>query len=347
MSTEAANSRYGDARAICLFYGVAFVLNWLLACHSGSAGKDCTPSGTLAVTAHDADSRNRRRGGLGSSAAFDSSNHSGNRSGHRSMAKVSSILALWVVWDNRPSPRRAVCRGVAGYVHTGPTEFFRVAPTLAAAAWLRVVLEKVSFQTLLLIQFAQLLIAPGINAVFAFGEEWGWRGFLLSKLLPLGQWRALIFSGALWGLWHMPVILLGYNYPLHPKFGVLLMMIFCVIMGILFGWMRLATGSIWPAVIGHGALNAAGGFGFVFANADQMIDTAHVTILGWTGWILPVLTICLLVVLKMPASVRAALDWAQQCRCSDACPRRPEPGSRRKRRTFPTQFGDLLRYIAG
>ena len=96
-----------------------------------------------------------------------------------------------------------------------------------------VVLEKVSFQTLLLIQFAQLLIAPGINAVFAFGEEWGWRGFLLSKLLPLGQWRALGLSGALWGLWHMPVILLGYNYPLHPQFGVLLMMIFCVIMGVL------------------------------------------------------------------------------------------------------------------
>ena len=74
-------------------------------------------------------------------------------------------------------------------------------------------------------------------------------------------------------------------------------------MGVLFGWMRLATGSIWPAVIGHGALNAAGGFGYVFGNADQTIDTAKVTIFGWTGWILPVLTICLLVVLKcLPVS---------------------------------------------
>ena len=101
----------------------------------------------------------------------------------------------------------------------------------------------------------------------------------------------------------MPVILLGYDYPLHPQLGVLLMTIFCVIMGVLFGWMRLATGSIWPAVIGHGALNAAGGFGYVFANAEQTIDTAQVTILGWTGWILPLLTICLLVVLKrLPVS---------------------------------------------
>src|SRR5205807_1239628 len=108
-------------------------------------------------------------------------------------------------------------------------------------------LTRFSVQTLVLIQLGSLLIAPGINAIFAFGEEWGWRGFLLPKLLPLGQWRALVFSGVLWGLWHMPVILLGYHYPLHPQFGVLLMVIFCVIMGILFGWMRLGTGSIWPA----------------------------------------------------------------------------------------------------
>ena len=160
------------------------------------------------------------------------------------------------------------------------------------------IIQKVPLHTLLLIQFAQVLIAPGTNAVFAFGEEWGWRGFLLFKLLPLGQWPALVFSGALWGLWHTPVVLLGYNYPLHPRFGVLLMTIFCVIMGILFGWMRLATGSIWPAVIGHGTLSAAGVFGYVFADADQTIDTAHVTILGWTGWVLPLLTILLLIALK-------------------------------------------------
>jgi hypothetical protein len=50
------------------------------------------------------------------------------------MAKVSSVLALWLVWDNRPSARRTVCWDVAGYLYSGPTEFFRVALTLAAAA---------------------------------------------------------------------------------------------------------------------------------------------------------------------------------------------------------------------
>jgi uncharacterized protein len=159
-------------------------------------------------------------------------------------------------------------------------------------------LERFPVQTLLLIQFASLLVAPGVNAILVFGEEWGWRGFLLPKLLPLGQWRALLWTGVLWGLWYSPVVLLGYDYPLHPKVGIVLMIIFCVIFGVLLGWLRLATGSIWPAAVGHGALNAAGGFFYVVTDANQPIDTAHLTILGWTGWIMPLLVILLLVVLK-------------------------------------------------
>lgn len=159
-------------------------------------------------------------------------------------------------------------------------------------------LARFPVQTLVLFQLGSLLIAPGINALFEFGEEWGWRGFLLPKLLPLGQWPALLLTGALWGLWHLPVVLLGYDYPFHPKFGIILMTIYCVIFGVLLGWLRLATGSIWPAAVGHGALNAVGGFSYVIADADQTIDTARVTILGWTGWILPLLVVLLLVVLK-------------------------------------------------
>jgi hypothetical protein len=59
---------------------------------------------------------------------------------------------------------------------------------------MELVFESVFNATLLLIQFAQLLIAPVINAVFAFGEERGWRGSLLSQLLPWGRWRALILT---------------------------------------------------------------------------------------------------------------------------------------------------------
>lgn len=160
------------------------------------------------------------------------------------------------------------------------------------------ILQRYSIQTVVLFQLASLVIAPLLNAIFTFGGEWGWRGFLLPKLLPLGQWQALVLTGALSGLWYAPIVLLGYDYPFHPKLGILLMTIFCVIFGIVLGWLRLATDSVWPAVIAHGAINAVGEFTYVVAASGQKIDTAQVTILGWTGWILPLLLILFLVLLK-------------------------------------------------
>lgn len=147
-------------------------------------------------------------------------------------------------------------------------------------------LETIPVQWLVALQLGSILVAPLFNAVFAFGEEWGWRGYLLQKLLPLGQWPALLISGAVWGLWHLPVILLGYNYPLYPHAGWLFMLVFCMLLGILFGWTRLASGSIWPAVIAHGALNGSAGAVNMLAVADATIDTAQAGITGWVGWLL-------------------------------------------------------------
>jgi membrane protease YdiL (CAAX protease family) len=158
-------------------------------------------------------------------------------------------------------------------------------------------LEQVPIQVIIAGQLVSILLAPALNALFMFGEEWGWRGYLLPQLLPLGQWPALLISGVIWGLWHAPVILLGYNYPQHPQLGVLLMIGFCIIMGILFGWTRLATGSVWPAVIAHGALNGAAGAPVLFMQAGGTYNSALVGITGITGWILPLALIGLLVLL--------------------------------------------------
>ncbi len=153
--------------------------------------------------------------------------------------------------------------------------------------------------TLVLIQLATAFtIAPLLNAIPSLGEELGWRGYLLPQLLPLGQWPALLISGVIWGLWHAPVILLGYNYPDHPVLGVLLMTGFCIIWGILFGWLRLATGSVWPAMFAHGALNGSAGATMIFLQAGTSFDSALTGVMGLTGWIAPVLVIGLLVGLR-------------------------------------------------
>ncbi len=171
------------------------------------------------------------------------------------------------------------------------------------------VLEQVPIQTILLAQLAMLPLAPVLNALPSFGEEWGWRGYLLPRLLPLGQWPALILSGAIWGLWHAPLILLGYNYPTHLASGWLIMVAMCIVWGILFGWTRLATGSVWPAVLAHGALNGSAGLVHALFMQGTSFDTALVGVTGVTGWILPLLIIGLLVLLgRLP--VKDAPDLA-------------------------------------
>ena len=128
-------------------------------------------------------------------------------------------------------------------------------------------------------------LAPFINVIFALGEELGWRGFLLPHLLPLGQWPAILISGAIWGFWHAPTTLLfGYNFPQHPTLGVLAMIAGCTLLGTILSWLYLNTRSPWTSALAHGAVNAAPGLAIFFLKPG--FDTAlGGTLLGLAGWI--------------------------------------------------------------
>ena len=134
------------------------------------------------------------------------------------------------------------------------------------------------------LQLINVFVGAFINLIPALGEELGWRGWLLPKLMPLGTVPALVLSGVIWELWHSPLILLGYNYPAAQTWLGLTMMIgMCIIVGAVFGWLRLHSESVWPAALAHGAFNAAAGFSLIFAAAGESIDTTQATILGWSG----------------------------------------------------------------
>ncbi|MBO3087929.1 CPBP family intramembrane metalloprotease [Cellulomonas sp. zg-ZUI40] len=137
---------------------------------------------------------------------------------------------------------------------------------------------------LVALQLVSIPVGALVNSVAALGEEVGWRGWLLPALLPLGTWPALLVSGVVWGLWHSPLILLGYNFGRTDVTGVLLMTGGCVAWGVLLGWLRLRSGSLWPAVVGHGALNAAAGLVLLLAAAGETTDMAVVGPLGLVGW---------------------------------------------------------------
>ncbi|MEU4403458.1 CPBP family intramembrane glutamic endopeptidase [Streptosporangium sp. NPDC023963] len=114
---------------------------------------------------------------------------------------------------------------------------------------------------------SMVLIVPVVNSVAAFGEEWGWRGWMLPRLTPLGTWRALLVSGVIWGLWHFPLTLRGYNYPELGAWAAPMFVVFCVTFGALLGWLRLYSGSVWPAVVGHGSLNSSAGLMLLIGDA--------------------------------------------------------------------------------
>ncbi|HUZ77323.1 MAG TPA: type II CAAX endopeptidase family protein [Chloroflexota bacterium] len=129
-------------------------------------------------------------------------------------------------------------------------------------------------QMLLLIQVvAALTLAIPINSIFAFGEELGWRGYLLPRLQQLfGYWPGLLGHGAIWGVWHAPLIVLtGYEYPRHHYLGVLLFIVFLALASTILGWLRLASGSIVPSTIVHAGNNAIGALPLLLL---QGVDTA-------------------------------------------------------------------------
>lgn len=150
---------------------------------------------------------------------------------------------------------------------------------------------------LVALQLLMIPIGAVINSVAAFGEEVGWRGWLLPALQPLGIWPALLISGAIWGLWHSPLILLGYNFGLTDWRGVALMTVACVFWGVLLGWSRLRSGSVWPAVVGHGALNASAGLIVVILAAGEEPALPLILPLGVAGWIAAACAILLLTLL--------------------------------------------------
>ncbi|WP_424466908.1 lysostaphin resistance A-like protein [Pseudoclavibacter helvolus] len=169
---------------------------------------------------------------------------------------------------------------------------------------------------LVVLQLASIPLGAFLNLIPALGEELGWRGWLLPKLLRLGTVPALLISGVIWGLWHAPLILLGYNYVDAPGWlGLTMMTGMCILVGAVFAWLRIRSESVWPAALAHGAFNAAAGSYLLFAAAGERVDTTQATILGWTGWIVPLILVGVLFATKQFAPPRRA--------AADATPRDP------------------------
>lgn len=130
-----------------------------------------------------------------------------------------------------------------------------------------------SLWPLLGLAYAGALVAGfTLNGVFAFGEEYGWRGWLAEELRPLGAFWANLLTGVLWGVWHAPLILLGYNYAGYAKLGTAFMIAWCVPASFLLWRARQVTDSLIAPAVLHGAINGfAGVFLLVLVDTNPLI----------------------------------------------------------------------------
>jgi membrane protease YdiL (CAAX protease family) len=128
-----------------------------------------------------------------------------------------------------------------------------------------------------------LIAGITINALFAFGEELGWRGFLLQELKPLGFARASILIGFIWGLWHAPLILQGHNYPQHPAIGVFMMILWCILITTLINYITLRARSVIAAAIMHGSINGLAGIAIMMLSGGSDLTIGLTGLAGFTA----------------------------------------------------------------
>jgi uncharacterized protein len=143
---------------------------------------------------------------------------------------------------------------------------------------------QVSIPAFLILVFVQTVIAgPLLGLIMAFGEEYGWRGFLQGELFRMGRIRGVLLLGLIWGVWHYPVVWMGHTYPGQPVLGSLMISVFTLLFGIFLSYAMLKTGAIWLVAFLHAVNNQVLSYfnSFIYEVADPLIsfNTGYLLIL--------------------------------------------------------------------
>lgn len=105
--------------------------------------------------------------------------------------------------------------------------------------------------------YVTLVMGVPISMITAIGEEIGWRGFLVPRLVEeVGTTKTLLITSGIWCLWHMPILASGLYMPGTPLwYKIPLFIITIGATGFIIGILTLKSQSVWPAAVLHAAHN--------------------------------------------------------------------------------------------
>lgn len=157
----------------------------------------------------------------------------------------------------------------------------------------------------------KLFTAGVLDVINAFGAEWGFRAYLLPKLFhKIGTIPAVFVSGLVSGLWYAPLVTIGYYYGEgnggFPVINIIAMCLFGTVTGVIYAFLTLRTGSIFPAVFAHSALNVmmTQASQFTFDGGNFFIGPAPTGILAGIPLIITAV-VCLVSLHKHPIQASA------------------------------------------
>jgi membrane protease YdiL (CAAX protease family) len=142
-------------------------------------------------------------------------------------------------------------------------------PAAAGASWVTALSSVAAFAGVVAVLWLQ-----------AVAEELAWRGYLLARLMrALGPWPGLILHGALWGLCYAPVfVVVGGMQSLDR---VAAFVVTCSLLGVILGWLRLASGSIYASAASNATLTICAGLPLVLQGASSYL----VAVFEPVGWL--------------------------------------------------------------
>lgn len=133
----------------------------------------------------------------------------------------------------------------------------------------------------------------GTMLALSLAEEVGWRGFALRLLAPIGVVRASLAIAAFWALWHAPSLAVWVWEGTMPLAAAATTLGSLLLGGLVLAALAVLGGSVWPAVVGHAAMNSL----VVFATSTLVTgETAPIGAVGLLPWAVAAVVLLLLAV---------------------------------------------------